>query len=305
MASTTARASRRSPCPASAGCGGVRFRIDPSGRTCTSSRCGSHAKPIFSMTCAASTSARTTPIAVARVRPRPPRRAGVRRPAGRPWRGRSRAYRRRRIRRHAGTARCCRCARAGPPRARWRSRRRGRRASWRRRPRAPRTRRCRASRRPHRRRGGPRAAPPAASVGSTAGVVHTRSRSRRTRRSPPRTAGIARRERAGWSTRPAKSRRRRAAPRPSRRGERPRCRSRRRSGQRLKGPHGRRPAWGLSFAPFVPKTIPAVARLIRAVMPEFGASGPGFAINDPEVDDMFTAYSAPALDVLRSRLRER
>ncbi len=33
-----------------------------------------------------------------------------------------------------------------------------------------------------------------------------------------------------------------------------------------------------------------VARLIRTVMPEFGASGPGFAILDPEVDDMFGGY---------------
>jgi putative acetyltransferase len=37
----------------------------------------------------------------------------------------------------------------------------------------------------------------------------------------------------------------------------------------------------------------AVARLIRVVMPEFGASGPGFAILDPEVDDMFGAYRGP------------
>jgi putative acetyltransferase len=37
----------------------------------------------------------------------------------------------------------------------------------------------------------------------------------------------------------------------------------------------------------------AVARLIRTVMPEFGAKGPGFAIMDPEVDDMFGAYQAP------------
>jgi putative acetyltransferase len=37
----------------------------------------------------------------------------------------------------------------------------------------------------------------------------------------------------------------------------------------------------------------AVARLIRTVMPEFGAKGPGFAINDPEVDDMFGAYTEP------------
>ena len=36
-----------------------------------------------------------------------------------------------------------------------------------------------------------------------------------------------------------------------------------------------------------------VAKLIRVVMPEFGAKGPGFAINDPEVDDMFAAYQAP------------
>ncbi len=35
---------------------------------------------------------------------------------------------------------------------------------------------------------------------------------------------------------------------------------------------------------------PQVANLIRTVMPEFGASGPGFAIHDPEVSDMFSAY---------------
>jgi putative acetyltransferase len=35
-----------------------------------------------------------------------------------------------------------------------------------------------------------------------------------------------------------------------------------------------------------------VARLIRTVMPEFGASGPGYAIMDPEVDDMHAAYGA-------------
>ena len=37
----------------------------------------------------------------------------------------------------------------------------------------------------------------------------------------------------------------------------------------------------------------AVAGIIRAVMPEFGASGPGFAINDPEVDTMSQAYGRP------------
>lgn len=40
-----------------------------------------------------------------------------------------------------------------------------------------------------------------------------------------------------------------------------------------------------------PRDDPAVARIIRDVMPEFGAEGPGFAINDPEVDNMSVAYS--------------
>lgn len=38
---------------------------------------------------------------------------------------------------------------------------------------------------------------------------------------------------------------------------------------------------------------PAVTALIRTVMPEFGANGPGFAIMDPEVEGMSAAYSAP------------
>jgi putative acetyltransferase len=37
----------------------------------------------------------------------------------------------------------------------------------------------------------------------------------------------------------------------------------------------------------------AVANIIRTVMPEFGASGAGFAIHDSEVDDIFKAYSRP------------
>jgi putative acetyltransferase len=37
----------------------------------------------------------------------------------------------------------------------------------------------------------------------------------------------------------------------------------------------------------------AMAQVIRTVMPEFGASGPGFAINDPEVDHLSAAYSVP------------
>jgi putative acetyltransferase len=42
-----------------------------------------------------------------------------------------------------------------------------------------------------------------------------------------------------------------------------------------------------------PEDSDAVARVIRTVMPEFGAVGPGFAIMDPEVDDMYGAYSRP------------
>ncbi|PXV56132.1 putative acetyltransferase [Dyella jiangningensis] len=37
----------------------------------------------------------------------------------------------------------------------------------------------------------------------------------------------------------------------------------------------------------------AVAGIIRAVMPEFGADGPGFAIHDAEVDAMYEAYTRP------------
>jgi putative acetyltransferase len=36
-----------------------------------------------------------------------------------------------------------------------------------------------------------------------------------------------------------------------------------------------------------------VARIIRRVMPEFGAGGPGFAIHDPEVDAISAAYRPP------------
>jgi putative acetyltransferase len=36
-----------------------------------------------------------------------------------------------------------------------------------------------------------------------------------------------------------------------------------------------------------------MAAIIRSVMPEFGASGEGFAINDPEVDWMSRAYAEP------------
>jgi len=36
-----------------------------------------------------------------------------------------------------------------------------------------------------------------------------------------------------------------------------------------------------------------MATIIRTVMPEFGATGCGFAINDPEVDWMSRAYAQP------------
>jgi putative acetyltransferase len=49
----------------------------------------------------------------------------------------------------------------------------------------------------------------------------------------------------------------------------------------------------LRIRPIGPGDREAVAAIIRAVMPEFGASGPGFAINDPEVSDIPSAYAKP------------
>ena len=48
-----------------------------------------------------------------------------------------------------------------------------------------------------------------------------------------------------------------------------------------------------TIRPIEPRDDADVARIIRTVMPEFGAKGPGFAINDPEVDAMHAAYSRP------------
>lgn len=45
--------------------------------------------------------------------------------------------------------------------------------------------------------------------------------------------------------------------------------------------------------PIEPRDDAAVAAIIRAVMPEFGANGPGFAIHDAEVDGMYAAYAQP------------
>ncbi len=45
--------------------------------------------------------------------------------------------------------------------------------------------------------------------------------------------------------------------------------------------------------PIEVKDNSGVANIIRSVMPEFGASGEGFAIHDKEVDDMFGTYTLP------------
>ena len=45
--------------------------------------------------------------------------------------------------------------------------------------------------------------------------------------------------------------------------------------------------------PIEPRDDAAVAAIIRTVMPEFGACGEGFAINDAEVDTMCESYSQP------------
>ena len=50
---------------------------------------------------------------------------------------------------------------------------------------------------------------------------------------------------------------------------------------------------GYSIRPITPADDAAVAGIIRTVMPEFGAVGSGFAINDPEVDWMSRAYAEP------------
>lgn len=49
----------------------------------------------------------------------------------------------------------------------------------------------------------------------------------------------------------------------------------------------------LQIEPIAQADDAQVAAIIRAVMPEFGASGCGFAINDPEVDWMSRAYAGP------------
>jgi putative acetyltransferase len=48
---------------------------------------------------------------------------------------------------------------------------------------------------------------------------------------------------------------------------------------------------GFLIRPVCSSDDAAVAAIIRAVMPEFGADGPGFAIHDPEVDHMNETYT--------------
>ena len=50
---------------------------------------------------------------------------------------------------------------------------------------------------------------------------------------------------------------------------------------------------GVAIRPIRTADDPAIAAVIRTVMPTFGACGSGFAINDPEVDWMSRAYAAP------------
>lgn len=53
------------------------------------------------------------------------------------------------------------------------------------------------------------------------------------------------------------------------------------------------PSTGRTFRlrPIEPKDEAAIAAIIREVMTEFGAVGPGYSINDPEVDFICGAYS--------------
>ena len=47
----------------------------------------------------------------------------------------------------------------------------------------------------------------------------------------------------------------------------------------------------MQIRPIEPRDDAGMASIIRTVMPEFGATGCGFAINDPEVDWMSSAYA--------------
>jgi putative acetyltransferase len=48
-----------------------------------------------------------------------------------------------------------------------------------------------------------------------------------------------------------------------------------------------------TIRPIETRDDPAMAAVIRTVMPEYGAVGPGFSISDPEVDYLSRAYDRP------------
>jgi putative acetyltransferase len=48
-----------------------------------------------------------------------------------------------------------------------------------------------------------------------------------------------------------------------------------------------------TIRPIQPHDDEAVANLVRGVLSEFGCTGPGFALHDPEVDAMAAAYARP------------
>lgn len=48
----------------------------------------------------------------------------------------------------------------------------------------------------------------------------------------------------------------------------------------------------MKLRPIEARDNAAVARIIRQVMTEFGCVGPGFSIEDPEVDQMYEAYAS-------------
>lgn len=49
----------------------------------------------------------------------------------------------------------------------------------------------------------------------------------------------------------------------------------------------------IAIRPIEPRDDAQLAAIIRRVMPEFGADGPGFAIHDAEVDAMSASYARP------------
>lgn len=53
-----------------------------------------------------------------------------------------------------------------------------------------------------------------------------------------------------------------------------------------------------------PTDSPAMAAIIRTVMPEFGANRPGFALFDKAVDNIHAAYDRPQCTCSRHYPRE-